>query len=318
MNTRRSFLHKVGALSLTSMFASLAQPAWSRNLDTALQKASAISPDDLAADEDFWYYIQQSFTTSPYIKNLNNGAVSPAPKVVQDAMKRYYDLCNEAPSYFLSHGLDIGKEPLRRSLADLAGCSSEEIAINRNSTEGLETIIFGLPLKAGDEIVAARLDYPSMINAFKQREQREGIKIVWIDLDLPKEDEDYFIKKYVDAFTSKTKAVHITHMINWNGQILPVKKIAKEAHTRGIEVIVDGAHTFAHLDYTVPDLDADYYATSLHKWLFAPIGTGMLYVKKEKIGNIYPLFAASEDQKDNIRKLEHLGTRPFYIEDKGY
>ncbi|HRF18564.1 MAG TPA: aminotransferase class V-fold PLP-dependent enzyme, partial [Chitinophagaceae bacterium] len=201
---------------------------------------------------------------SPALINLNNGGVSPAPKTVQDAMKRYYDLSNEAPSYYMWRILDQGREPLRKNLARLAGCSPEEIAINRNSSEGLETIIFGLQLKAGDEVVAAKQDYPNMINAYKQRELRDGIKMAWINLDLPSEDEDYLVRKYVNAFTPKTKLVHITHIINWNGQILPVKKIAAEAHKRGIEVVVDGAHSFAHFDFKIPDLDCDYFAASLH------------------------------------------------------
>lgn len=170
-------------------------------------------------------------------------------------------------------------------------------------------------MKAGDEIVAARQDYPNMVNAYKQREKRDGIKMVWINLDLPSEDENYLAEQYINAFSSRTRLVHITHIINWNGQILPVKKIATEAHKRGIEVIVDGAHSFAHFQFRVPDLDSDYFASSLHKWLFAPIGSGMLYVKKEKIKNLYPLFATSDDPlKDDIRKFENLGTRPFFIE----
>ncbi len=210
--------------------------------------------------------------------------------------------------------IDQGREPLRENLAALAGCSKEEIAINRNSSEGLETIIFGLPLKRGDEVVAAKQDYPNVINAWKQREIRDGIKINWINLELPSEDENYLVQQYVNAFTSKTKAVNVTHVINWNGQIIPVKKIADEAHKRGIEVLVDGAHSFAHFNFKIPDLNADYFASSLHKWLYAPIGSGMLYIKKDKIKNIYQMFANGDPLKDDIRKFEHLGTRPFFIE----
>lgn len=311
---RRRFLKKAGLFSASALFSAVTVPAWSRNLESALREAEGISPEDLAGEEDFWYYIQQSFTVSPSLVNLNNGGVSPAPKTVQDAMKRYYDLCNEAPSYYMWRVLDQGREPLRRNLARLAGCSAEEIAINRNSSEGLETVIFGLQLKAGDEVVAARQDYPNMINAYKQRELRDGIRMVWINLELPSEDENYMVKQYVDAFTARTKVVHITHIINWNGQILPVKKIAAEARKRGIEVVVDGAHSFAHFDFKIPDLGCDYFAASLHKWLYAPIGSGMLYVRKEKIPAIYPMFAVDQPLKDDIRKFEALGTRPFYIE----
>lgn len=312
---RRRFLQRAGAFSATAFLASLAQPAWSRNLNKAILDAKNMSPGYLATEEDFWYYIQQSFTVSPYLVNLNNGGVSPAPRSVQDAMKRYYDYCNEAPSFFMWRELDKGREPLRNNLAKLAGCSPEEIAINRNSSEGLETVIFGLQLKPGDEVVAALQDYPNMVNAYKQREMRDGIKVKWINLELPSEDEDYMVRQYVNAFTSKTRVVHITHIINWNGQILPAKRIANEAHKRGIEVVVDGAHSFAHFDFKIPDLDCDYFAASLHKWLYAPIGSGMLYAKKDKIKNIYPLFATGDNPlKDDIRKFENLGTRPFFIE----
>lgn len=314
-NNRRGFLQKTGAIAATAFLSSWAKPGWAKDLDHAIESARGMDASELATDEDFWYFIQQSFTVSPGLINLNNGGVSPAPRTVQEAMKRYYDYSNEAPSYYMWRILDQGREPLRANLARLAGCSPEEIAINRNSSEGLETVIFGLQLKQGDEVVAARQDYPNMINAYKQRELRDGIKVNWINLDLPSESEDYLVSQYVNAFTARTKVVHVTHVINWNGQVIPVRKIADEARKRGIEVVVDGAHSFAHLDFKVPDLGGDYYAASLHKWLYAPIGSGLLYVKKEKIKKLFPLFATSDDPlKDDIRKFEHLGTRPFFIE----
>lgn len=299
---------------MAAFASSLLQPSWSRNLQKAIQSAENIAPDELAIDEDFWHYIQQSFTVSPSLINLNNGGVSPAPKTVQEAVKRYYDYSNEAPSYYMWRILDQGREPMRTNLAKLAGCNAEEIAINRNSSEGLETVIFGLTLKEGDEVVLSKQDYPNVVHAWKQRERRDKIKLVWVNLELPSEDENYLVKQYANAFTSKTKAINITHIINWTGQILPVRKIADEAHKRGIEVIVDGAHSFAHFDFKIPDLDADYFAASLHKWLYAPIGSGLLYVKREKIQNLYPLFAANDTLTADIRKFEQLGTRPFYIE----
>jgi selenocysteine lyase/cysteine desulfurase len=312
--SRRSFLHKTGLTSGAAIFSGIFQPAWSRNLQQILRDAENVSAENLATEEDFWYYIQQAFTVSPSIINLNNGGVSPAPKTVQDAMKRYYDYSNEAPSFYMWRILDQGREMLRSKLASLAGCSTEEVAINRNSSEGLETVIFGLQLKPGDEVVAAKQDYPNMVNAWKQREIRDEVKMKWINLELPSEDENYLVRQYVNAFSHKTKVVHITHIINWNGQILPVKKIADEARKRGIEVLVDGAHSLAHINFKISDLNADYFASSLHKWLYAPIGSGMMYVKKEKIKNLYPLFASDDPLKDDIRKFEHLGTRPFFIE----
>jgi selenocysteine lyase/cysteine desulfurase len=312
--TRRSFLNKAGIFSATGLLTALTRPAWSRNLDQALLQAAGTPPGTLASDEEFWYYIQQSYTVSSSIINLNNGGVAPSPRIVQDTMKRLHDLSNEAPSYYMWRVIDQGREPLRRDLAKLAGCSMEEIAIHRNASEALETVIFGLPLKAGDEVVLGKQDYPNMINAWKQRELREGIKLVWVNLDLPSEDNDYMTSAYTQAFTAKTKVVHLTHVINWNGQIIPVRKIADAAHQKGIEVVVDGAHSFAHFEFTIPELGADYFGTSLHKWLSACIGSGLLYVKKDKIKNIFPLFATADPKSGDIRKFEALGTRPFFIE----
>jgi len=315
MNNRRAFINKIGLLSGAALTANLLQPAWSRELRSALENVSAVTPSDLASDEDFWHFVQQSYTIAPNFINLNNGGVSPAPKPVADAMKTNYDICNQAPSYFMWRIIDQGREPLRKNLAQLAGCDAEEIALLRNASEALETVIFGIELKAGDEVVLTKQDYPNMINAWKQREKREGIKLVWINLELPSEDENYLVKQYTDAFTDKTKLVQVTHMINWIGQKMPVRKIADAAKKRNIDVLVDGAHTFAQFEFLIPELNCDYFGTSLHKWLGAPIGTGFLYVRREKIKTTWPLFGAGDKDEDNIRKFEHLGTRPFFIEE---
>lgn len=246
--------------------------------------------------------------------NLNNGGVSPAPRAALDALDHYNRMCNEAPSYYMWRLLDQDREPLRYNLAALAGADPEEIAINRNATEALNTIIFGLNLKAGDEVVVSKYDYPNMMNAWKQREKREGVRLVWTDLELPSEDEDALVRAYVSKFTDKTRVVHLTHVINWCGQILPVRRIADAARARGIEVVIDGAHSFALLDYNIPDLGGDYFGTSLHKWLCAPFGNGMLWIKKEKIPNVWALLSNDQPDGTDIRKFESLGTRSFPVE----
>ncbi|GAO41203.1 aminotransferase class V-fold PLP-dependent enzyme [Flavihumibacter petaseus] len=314
ISNRRNFLNGLGKLGLGGLLAGVTQPVWSRELQQKINQFNGLPAADLAGEEDFWYAVQQAYTVSPSLINLNNGGVSPSPRVVQEAMKKYHDLSNEAPSYYMWRILDQGREPLRRELARLAGVGAEEIAIHRNASEALETVIFGLPLKAGDEVVLSKQDYPNMINAWKQRALRDGIKLVWINLELPSENNDYLLSQYTRAFTARTKVVHVTHIINWNGQILPVRAIADAAHAKGIEVLVDGAHSFAHFLFTLPSLGADYFGTSLHKWLSACIGSGLLYVKKEKIASIYPLFAAGDPKSPDIRKFESTGTRPFFIE----
>lgn len=314
MTHRRKFFKQLaatsGLLGLTQMEAF----ADNSLLQSALQQAENKSVEAIAADEEFWMIIKNSYTVSTNVINLNNGGVSPSPRVVQEAVERYNKLSNEAPSYYMWRILDKGREGLRTKLAELAGCDAEEIAINRNTTEGLDNIINGIDLNAGDEVVLTKQDYPNMINAWKQREKRHGIVLKWVELELPTEDENYLVNKYAEQFTDKTKVVQINHIINWTGHINPVKKIADAAHARGIDVMIDGAHTFGQLVFNIPDLGGDYFATSLHKWLCAPFGSGMLWIKKEKIKNIWPLMPGDDPQSDNIRKFENLGTRSFAIE----
>jgi selenocysteine lyase/cysteine desulfurase len=311
MSTRRSFFQKVigtaSALSLTP----LASEAISEDISDALFSLNKLSPLDAAGDEELWARMAQAYTVSPNILNLNNGGVSPQPKVVQDAVDRYYHLSNEAPTYYMWQILDKGREPLRRKLAELAGVSHEELAINRNTTEALGTFTWGIDMKQGDEIVMTKQDYPNMIHAWKQREMREGVKINWINLNLPVEDDDIVIKAYLDATTSKTKIWHITHLITWTGQILPVAKLCAEARKRGIISLVDAAHSFAHVDYKISDLNCDYFGTSLHKWLCAPFGTGLMYIRKPLIEKTWPIFPNDKPLSPDIKKFEALGTRSF-------
>ncbi len=301
---RRDFVKTLGFILGTSLLY--------KNTDTL--NAALLQHRTNDNSEDFWAWVQNSYTSNPNIVNLNNGGVNPQPKVVQEAMFRYTELCNEGPAYFMWRILDKGREPLRQKLARLAGCLPDEIAINRNTTEAIDTVIMGLPLSKGDEVVLSKYDYPHVINAWKLRVLRDGIIIKWVDLPVPAENDDEIVSAYEAAFTPRTRIVNITHIINWNGQILPVRKISRAAHKHGIEVIVDAAHSFAHIDFNISDLDCDYLGTSLHKWLGAPFGTGMLYVKKNKIKFLLPLHPNDEPYSDDIRKFEHLGTRSFPAE----
>ena len=299
-----------GAFSASSLF-NQAHAAEFEQLNLLNKDVSA---KDLAMDEDYWSIIQQSYTTSPSLINLNNGGVSPSPRIVQEAVERFNKMSNEGPSYYMWRILDQGREPLRYKLAQLAGADPEEIAINRNATEALNTVIFGLNLKAGDEVIGTKQDYPNMINAWRQRQEREGIVYKQISFEFPIENDEEIVAGFEKAITPKTKILHITHIINWVGQILPVKKITAMAKKHGIETIVDGAHSFGLLDYKVPELGCDYYGTSLHKFLSAPIGNGMLWIKKEKIEKIWPLVSNDKPTSGDIRKFETIGTRSFPIE----
>jgi len=293
---------------------SLFNLAYAAEIEAASERIRDLSPEEAARDEDYWAIIQQAYTVNPNVVNLNNGGVSPAPRVVQEAVDQFNALTNQGPSYYMWRIIDQGREPLRQKLAELAGCDAEEIAVNRNSTEALNTVIHGLPLKEGDEVIGTKQDYPNMINAWKQRQLRDGIVYTQINFDLPIEDDAAIVAVFEKAITPKTKLLHVTHMINWVGQIMPVRKIADMAHAKGIEVLVDGAHSFGLLDFDIPDLHGDYFGTSLHKFLSAPVGSGMLWVKKEKIEKIWPLLCNDHPQGNDIRKFESLGTRSFPIE----
>src|SRR5580700_11111423 len=313
LNDRRSFL-KMAALAGAFSTNSLFHQAHAADWQAATRSLGHLDDVAAAQNEDFWSVIQRGYSVSPQIINLNNGGVSPAPIVVQQAVERYNQMSNEGPSYFMWQILDQGREPLRQSLARLAGTSPEEIAINRNSTEALNTVIFGLPLKAGDEVLGCKFDYPNMMNAWRQRQERDGIVYKQIDFSFPMEDNDAIVKAYEQAITPRTRLIHVTHMINWVGQTLPVAKIADMAHAHNIEVIADGAHSFGLMDFKIPDLHCDYFGTSLHKFLSAPIGTGMMWVKADKIEKLWPLVCNGTPHSADIRKFEDLGTRSFPLE----
>ena len=293
---------------------SLFDQAHAAAFHSAAARVAGLSAMEAAQDEDYWAVIQRGYSVNPNLINLNNGGVSPSPIVVQQAVERYNQLSNEGPSYFMWRILDQGREPLREKLAALAGTRAGEIAINRNSTEALNTIIYGIDLKAGDEVIGTKQDYPHMIEAYRQRAMREGIVYKQLSFDFPIEDDSVIVKAYENAITPRTKLIHVTHMVNWVGQTLPVRKIADMAHAHGIEVLCDGAHSFGLVDFKIPDLGCDYFGTSLHKFLSAPIGTGMLWIRQDKIEKIWPMVCNDKPRSADIRKFEDLGTRSFALE----
>ena len=309
MFTRRSFLRSVGSAATLAGLASLRDGGIERIL-AASRSAAGIAPETMAADEDYWREIQQAFTVDRSLINLNNGGVSPSPRVVQDAMRRYLEFSNSAPTVTMWQVLEPEIEGVRRRLAGAFGCDPEEMAITRNASESLEICIFGLNLKPGDEVLTTNQDYPRMLTSWRQRERREGIKIKTISFSVPPPSMDDLYQRFERAITPKTKVILVCHITNLTGQIFPIKRICQLGRERGIEVIVDGAHAFAHFPFKHADLDCDYYGTSLHKWLLAPHGTGFLYVRKSKIGKLWPLMAADQKQDEDIRKFEEIGTHP--------
>jgi selenocysteine lyase/cysteine desulfurase len=305
---RRKFLSSVGkgfgmmALS-SSVVASLFE-----NLNAANLKVSHLSSEQIATDEDFWATIQQSFSVTRGIVNLNNGGVSPSPRMVTEAFVRYTWQQEDATAYTMWRLLEPQSETIRTGLAEIFGCDAEEIAITRNASESLEILLMGLDLKAGDEILTTTQDYPRMLTTLKQRELREGLKLNLIKVPIAPNNINDIATPFERAITPKTKLILISHQINLTGQITPVRKVCEMARAKGIETIVDGAHSFAQFDFKRDDLQCDYFGTSLHKWLYAPKGTGMLYVKKDKIPKVWALMASEDKNKNDIRKFEEIGT----------
>ena len=307
MPTRRHFVESLVA-------AGAAVPALTNDgldrLRGLARRVTGRAPADVARDEDFWLQVQQAFTLDRTLINLNNGGVSPSPRVVQDAMRRYLDYSNTAPAYTMWQILEPEIEAVRHRLAASFGCDPEEMAITRNASEALETVQLGIPLARGDEVLTTTQDYPRMLTTWHQRERREGIVVREITFPVPPPSQDDLAERIERAITPKTKVIHVCHITNLTGQIFPIKQIVQRARARGIEVIVDGAHAYAHFPFTRDDLDCDYYGTSLHKWLLAPHGTGFLYVRKAKIASVWPLMAAPPEMNGNIRKFEEIGTHP--------
>jgi selenocysteine lyase/cysteine desulfurase len=269
------------------------------------------NPDEIARDETYWARVATAFTIDRSVVNFNNGGVSPSPAFVQEAMQRHLDFSNSTPPpVALWRILEPQREGVRQRIALAWGVDPEEIAFTRNASESLQICQFGIDLKDGDEVLTTDQDYPRMLNTFRQRQRRENVRLIEIKIPVPAEDDAEIVRRFENAITPRTRALLMCHVINLTGQILPVRKVCDMAHRHGIPVIVDGAHSFAHFEFQLPDLGCDYFGTSLHKWLFAPHGTGLLYVRRDLIKETWPMMAAQESEDDDIRKFEQIGTHP--------
>src|SRR6476619_2825400 len=305
---RRDFLSLAGkSLGL----AALTTPtigALLKEIEAATRSVAHLTPEQVAMDEDYWSIIQNSFTVTRGIVNLNNGGVSPSPRIVTEALVRYIWQQEDATAYTMWQLLEPQSETIRTGLAEMFGVDREEIAITRNASESLEILLMGMDFKPGDEILTTTQDYPRMLTTLRQREKREGLKLKLIQIPIPPKNLDQITAAFEKGITNKTRLILIAHQINITGQITPAKAVCDMARAKGIETIVDGAHSFAQFDFKQKDLGCDYFGTSLHKWLHAPKGTGLLYVKRDKIEKLWPLMAAETKKSGDIRKFEEVGT----------
>jgi selenocysteine lyase/cysteine desulfurase len=295
-------------------------PSWTRRAvlvgaaSLAATRAAAggkpVPPAAPVDDGDLWREVEAAFDLDRTMINLNNGGCSPSPRVVHQALERDLDRSNLAPSYFMWRELEPGVEAVRRDLAAEAGCDPEELAITRNASEALQIAQCGIRLSAGDEVVISDQDYPRMRTTWDQRARRDAVAIKTVSFPAPLRSDDELVAAYAAAITPRTRVLHVSHAVFLTGEILPVAKICALARERGVISIVDGAHAFAHVPVDLRAIGCDYYGTSLHKWLLAPVGTGFLYVRRERIPETWPLQAAPESMDANIRKFEEIGTHP--------
>ena len=305
MNRRKFF----GMTAGTALAAALEGNAQGRT-PAPRSTPSTQSPIDAATDEDYWSQIRNEFSTDRTVINLNNGHVSPAPRTVQDAMRRYLDYSNMGPVNTMIRELEPKVESARRAVAAAAGVDPEEIAITRNSSESLEIAQLGIDLKPGDEVLTTNQDYPRMLTTFRQRELRDGIKLKTISFPVPAISLDDLYDRYEQAVTPQTKLILVCHITNRTGTDIPGPPHLRYGARKGIPVIVDGAHAFNQFPVNIAELNCDYYGVSLHKWTFAPVGTGFLYVSKPRIKDTWAMMAADKRQENDIRKFEEIGTHP--------
>ena len=307
MADRRTFLASLaGATASLPVFRSSAITEARRASEVAGTRAAAT----VAEDEAYWSTIQRAFDADRTMVNLNNGGVSPSPSHVLEAMIRDLRFSNELPVHHMWSVLEPRIESVRRDVARDFGCDPEELAITRNASEAQEIMILGLDLKRGDEVIVTNQNYPRMLTAWRQRVRRDGIVLKEISFPVPPASMQQVVDRFREAITPRTKVIEVTHITNLTGQIMPVRQLVDLARPLGIQVFVDGAHAYAHFPFTRDDLGCDYYGTSLHKWLLAPVGTGFLYVRRERIKGLWPLMAAPPEMDENIRKYEEIGTHP--------
>lgn len=301
--------------SRRALLGGLALAAWARSAPALGRRPDPPPPDPLApvralaADETFWRTVQDSFTLDRTLINLNNGGCCPTPRAVHEAFKRYLDWSNQGPPLYMWRELEPGIESVRRELALEAGCDPECLAITRNASEALQIVQLGLDLQPGDEILTTDQDYPRMLATWAQRVRRDGVVLRRLRFPTPVDPAE-FVRIVRENYTPRTKVLHVCHIVNLTGQILPVAELCAEARARGVFSLVDGAHAFAQWPFGLEALGCDAYGTSLHKWLLAPVGTGFLYLRRERIPEVWPLTPAPLSMAQDIRKYEEIGTHP--------
>ena len=304
---KRTFLKSLATLTVGGVYPASA-------MDSLLSSSLFMDPAKSVKDEDFWREVRKGYRLKPDYINLENGYYCMQPEYTLEKFIEQVRYVNFEASWYMRNYQWDNKDKIAGRLAEIGGCSTEELIITRNTTESLDMVIGGFPWQEGDEAVMAEQDYGAMLNHFELQEEKHGIVRKVVSVPTHPQNDEEIVRVYEEAITPKTKLLMVCHIINITGQILPIKKICRMAHAKGVEVMVDGAHAFGHFQFSIPELECDYYGSSLHKWLSVPLGAGILYVRKGKANEIWPLLAENKKKDNTIGRLNHIGTHPVHTD----
>lgn len=269
-----------------------------------------VPPEQLARDERFWGAVARQFRVSAEFVNLENGYYGIMPDPVRQAYHRNVDHLNEVSSHLLRTTYKAQADVVRQRLAAMLGVAMEEIALTRGGTEALQNLIANYAkLRPGDEVMYADLDYHSGQYAMNWLRRRRGVHVRQFAIPEPA-SRQAVLDAYAQALRDhpKVRLLLLSHMNNRTGLVTPVREITTMARAQGIDVIVDAAHSWGQLDFTLPDLGADFAVFSLHKWMGFPLGAGFLYIRRDRLADIEPIFADETYPATDIRSRVHSGT----------
>jgi isopenicillin-N epimerase len=265
--------------------------------------------EDESPDGVYWDAVGKHFLFQDGLIMMNNGTLGPMPEPVFNSLIKCFKLQVTNP-FDCYNFIPRKKEEVRAKLARFINASPDEVVMTRNTTEGMNFVANGLDLKEGDEVLLSSMEHPAGIHPWRLKEKRYGIKIKEVPLGLPPKSSEEIVTAFEKAITPRTKVISVSHTVFISGLIFPIKELSKMAHEKGVLVLADSAHGIGMLSLNVKELGADFFASSPYKWLGAPTGVGLFYVRKEAQDKLWPTIASSGwDRHKNARKYETLGQR---------
>ncbi|HEX2722778.1 MAG TPA: aminotransferase class V-fold PLP-dependent enzyme [Gemmatimonadaceae bacterium] len=291
---RREFMRFSG-IAIAAGLSDRLIPGYRSVVHGALSETGEARAEVLAEDEAFWRKIRQAYVTTTDLVDFDNANTAPTPAPVFDAYVQRGRKLRHAPAESFGKMWNNETDVARKALAALLGSAPSRLAFTLNATVALNTVLHGFPLERGDEILVTNHEYPDMVETVLQRQRRDGIVMKVVKIPLPNESSLDLVRRVTDAIGPRTRLLLISHVSAWSGEILPVKAVTRAARAKGVAVLVDAAQSVGVLDVSFDDIGCDFLATSLHKWVAAPMGTGALIMRQEHFGRVLPLHPPSWD-----------------------